>query len=278
MVVKNLPACMTVAGSDSGGGAGIQADLKAFAYFKTHGTAALTAVTAQNPHEVSAIAPIPVEVVIEQYRAIMSGIKISAIKTGMLFSADVVEALAIEMTQSADQIPLVVDPVMVATSGAVLLQEDAIAAMKMQLIPLATVITPNLPEAELLLGEAMERTEDQAIQVAERLSKEFDVAVLIKGGHFDTGKSIDYLAAADHIYRIATPEVEALTTHGTGCMLSSAIAANLALGKDPHSAIVAAKAYVYHCLSDCRRIGQKAYGMVSPKYCDESIVGVAMLR
>jgi len=270
---------MTIAGSDSGGGAGIQADLKAFERFGTHGTSVITAVTAQNPQEVTRIHPVPVDMVIAQFRAIVSSFKISAIKTGMLYSAEIINAITEELVRMPDHVPIVVDPVMVATSGAVLLQEDAIDALTDMLIPLATVVTPNLPEAEILAGRMFKNlSETVEFELSSLLAEEFHIAVLVKGGHCETGKSADILATGEHIYRIATPQVAAATTHGTGCMLSCAIAANLALGKEPHDAIVAAKAYVYHNLADCRRVGTKSFAMVPPKLNDETVVAVSRLR
>jgi len=270
---------MTIAGSDSGGGAGIQADLKAFSRFNTHGTSVITALTAQNPHLVAAIYPIPVAHVVEQFRTVMAAIKVNAIKSGMLFSAEIIAAIAAELAAASDPVPLVVDPVMVASSGAVLLQEDAIDALVEKLIPLATVITPNLPEAEILAGVMLEQHDEAgALRLAVQLATDFGTAVLVKGGHCDAGKSSDILATGEAVFRITTPEVAAATTHGTGCMLSAAICANLALGREPHDAIVAAKAYVYHNLADCRRIGPKTYAMCPPRSNDQTVVGVVRLK
>ncbi len=278
MPVKNMPVCMSIAGSDSGGGAGIQADLKAFTCFGTLGTTVITAITAQNPHEVTAVHGIPVKDVVAQFRAVMKAFNVGAIKTGMLYSAEIIEALAHELAEHANEIPLVVDPVMVSSSGAALLQDNAIDTMCTLLAPLATVITPNFPEAEIMYGQMMEKDEETAMALAASLAEKFDTAVLIKGGHLPTGKSTDILAVSHHLYRIATPQVESSTTHGTGCMLSSAIAANIALGKSAHAAIVAAKAYVYHNLLSCYRVGQRAYAMKPPRVNDESIVNVARIR
>ncbi len=278
MRVPHMPVCMTIAGSDSGGGAGIQADLRSFQYFGTHGTTVITALTSQNPHEVTRIHPVPVEDVVSQFRTVMKAIKVSAIKTGMLFSAEIIEAISAEIADKARDIPVVVDPVMVATSGAILLQDDAIDALAEKLVPLATIITPNVPEAEILAGRMLNRDEDTAVTLAGALSQEMGVAALVKGGHLDTGRSTDILASETGLFRISTPLVEASTTHGTGCMLSSAIAANLALGKSAHQAIVAAKAYIYHNLCDNRRIGPRAFAMAAPKVNDETIVGVARIR
>lgn len=275
---SEMPVCLSIAGSDSGGGAGIQADLRTFQFFGTHGTCAITAVTEQNPHEVTGIHPVPVDTIRGQIRAVCSKLNVAAVKTGMLFSAEIIRAVAEELSLLDDEVPIVVDPVMVATSGAVLLQEEAIDSLCELLIPLATVITPNLPEAEILAGELMDdHSEAASVKLAAKLATELHADVLLKGGHRQLNKAMDILATDKAVYQIMAPEVQAETTHGTGCMLSSAIAANLALGKAPHDAIVSAKAYVYHNLSDCRRIGVKAFCMQPPRSNDETVVAVSKL-
>lgn len=238
------PVALTIAGSDSGGGAGIQADLKTFTALGVHGTSVLTAVTAQNPRRVLAVHEIPPRIVTAQLRAVFTELRPAAIKTGMLYSPEVITAVARFLKAHGRGIPLVVDPVMVATSGAVLLRPEAVSALTRQLFPLATLLTPNLAEAEHLLGETISTT--QAMHdAAQELHTRFGCAVLVKGGHLRGGHMVPdvlYDGRTLHVFRgrrLAVP-----STHGTGCTLSAAITAMLAHGCGLACAVGCAKAYV----------------------------------
>ncbi len=271
MSIPAIPVCLTIAGSDSGGGAGIQADLRTFHCCGAYGASVLTAVTAQNPKAVVAIHPIPPPDVRAQLRAVFGALRVRAAKTGMLFAAPVIELVAAEMDTLAPDLPLVVDPVMVATSGARLLQEDAIVALRTRLLPRATLITPNLPEAELLLGRPL----PDAVSVragAKSLATQMGAAVLLKGGHRGTGAATDCLALEGRLFELSTPRLTVAATHGTGCTLSAAITAHLAQRLDLLTAVVAAKAFVYHSLRAARTIGPGCLAMVPPTRCDTSVV------
>jgi hydroxymethylpyrimidine/phosphomethylpyrimidine kinase len=216
-----VPRCLTIAGSDSGGGAGIQADLKAFAHARCHGMSAIVALTAQNTTGVSGVHELPPEFVRAQLEAVFSDLGVDAAKTGMLFSKAVIEAVADFLEENP--VTLVVDPVMVASSGARLLQKDAVETLVARLFPLATVVTPNLPEAEALAGALGTRRE-----LAERLHELGAQAVLVTGGHGD--EAIDHLFdGRDHL-EIPVPRHEVHATHGAGCTHSATLAARLAQG------------------------------------------------
>ncbi|HST26472.1 MAG TPA: bifunctional hydroxymethylpyrimidine kinase/phosphomethylpyrimidine kinase [Gaiellaceae bacterium] len=221
----SVPRCLTIAGSDSGGGAGIQADLKAFAAAGCHGTSAIVALTAQNTVGVTAVHEVPPEFVQAQLEAVFSDIGVDAAKTGMLFSAPIVEAVADFL--AAHPVPLVVDPVMVASSGARLLQEGAVQSLRMELFPLATVITPNVMEAEALVGQG---TRDQ---LAVKLHALGPKAVVVTGGH---GEPADTLFDGDRIVRIGVPRHDSGATHGAGCTHSAMLTALLARGLDLETA------------------------------------------
>jgi hydroxymethylpyrimidine/phosphomethylpyrimidine kinase len=215
-----VPRCITIAGSDSGGGAGIQADLKAFAAAGVHGMSAIVALTAQNTREVAAVHEVPPWFVRAQLDAVAGDIGIDAAKTGMLFSGAIIEAVADWVEEQP--LPLVVDPVMVASSGAKLLQDDAVEALVDRLFPLATVVTPNLMEAEVLAGTGTKR------ELAERIHELGAPAVIVTGGH---GKeSIDHLFDGERHVEIAVKRHEVAATHGAGCTHSATLAANLAKG------------------------------------------------
>lgn len=226
MTAESRPACLTIAGSDSGGGAGIQADLRSFQALGVHGTSAITAVTAQNLNGVSDVVGLPVDSVAAQIEAVLAGFTPRAVKTGMLWSAEIVERVA--GFAAPGRLPrLVVDPVMVATSGAPLLQQDAVLAYEQRLFPHAAVITPNLDEAALLLGQAIAR---EGMETAARaLAERYGCAVLLKGGHLD-GDPHDLLLHGDELHWYRNQRVDAVNTHGSGCTLSAAIAAELAKG------------------------------------------------
>jgi len=216
-----VPRCLTVAGSDSGGGAGIQADLKAFAAAGCHGTCAIVALTAQNTVGVTDVFELPPEFVRAQLEAVFSDIGVDAAKTGMLFSASIVEAVADFL--AAHPVPLVVDPVMVASSGARLLRDDAVESLVTRLFPLATVVTPNLPEAEALAGGGGTRRE-----LAERLHVLGAPAVVVTGGHGE--EAVDHLFDGETHVEIPVERHESGATHGAGCTHSATLAAGLARG------------------------------------------------
>jgi hydroxymethylpyrimidine/phosphomethylpyrimidine kinase len=216
-----IPRCLTIAGSDSGAGAGIQADLKAFAAAGCYGTCAIVALTAQNTLGVTAVHEVPPRFVRAQLEAVFSDIGVDAAKTGMLFSRPIIETVADFLT--ADPVPLVVDPVMVASSGARLLQEDAVDALVTRLFPLATVVTPNLLEAEALVGEGSRR------ELAERLHERGAAAVIVTGGHGE--EAIDHLFDGERHVEIQVERHDVATTHGAGCTHSATLAALLARGE-----------------------------------------------
>lgn len=211
---------MTIAGSDSGGGAGVQADLKAFAAAGAHGLSAIVALTAQNTVGVTAVHELPAEFVLAQLDAVFCDIGVDAAKTGMLFSAEVIDAVALFLEQHP--VPLVVDPVMIASSGARLLQEDAVSALVERLFPLATVVTPNLLEARVLVGDG-ERAE-----LAERLVGLGARAAVVTGGH---GDPVDHLFDGDRHVAIPVERIPGAATHGAGCTHSATLAALLARGE-----------------------------------------------
>jgi hydroxymethylpyrimidine/phosphomethylpyrimidine kinase len=250
------PIALTLAGSDSSGGAGIQADLKTFSAHKVYGASVITAVTAQNTLGVSAVHNIPVEIISAQIRAVFDDLAVKAVKIGMLSSADIVRNVAKEL--AAHQAPnIVLDPVMVAASGAALLEPDAVNHIKHSLMPKALLITPNLPEAAALLGveEAIDETSmrDQALA----LMKLGAQAVLIKGGHGTSEDSLDVLLTEKGVFHFSEKRIATRNTHGTGCTLSSSIAANLALGHTLETSVKYAKHYITQAIraSDLLNIG-----------------------
>jgi hydroxymethylpyrimidine/phosphomethylpyrimidine kinase len=248
---------LTIAGSDSSGGAGIQADLKTFTAFSVYGAAVITALTAQNTRGVTAVEPVAASFVFKQIEAVLSDLAVGAIKTGMLANADIVEAVA-RILRAAPSRPLVVDPVMVATSGDVLLSPDAVDAVKRELIPLATVITPNLAEAAWLLGAKLAGSEAEAVAQGQALLGLGCKAVLVKGGHGGGDTAVDILCEASGTERLVRPRVDTPHTHGTGCTLSAAIAALMAQGVGLREAVTRAKTFVWEALTHGRelRIGK----------------------
>lgn len=234
---------LTIAGSDSGGGAGIQADLKAFSALGAYGASVITAITAQNTHSVTAISDIPPDVIGAQLDAVFSDIRIDAVKIGMLSRPDVIEVVADRLRHYGGQ-PIVLDPVMVSKSGDRLLQADAVSALAKRLLPLATVITPNLPEAGVLLNREPPDDEVSMNQAIEGLRALGAKAVLLKGGHLQGPKSFDLFDNGDDRQLLQAERIETKNTHGTGCTLSAAIAALLGRGHDLPDAVKAAKAYI----------------------------------
>jgi hydroxymethylpyrimidine/phosphomethylpyrimidine kinase len=237
------PIALTIAGSDSSGGAGIQADLKTFAALGVYGASVITALTAQNTEGVSGIHQVPAEFVTAQIDAVFSDLAVGAVKIGMVAQPPAIDAIVAGLTHWSPK-HVVLDPVMVATSGDRLLAVEAVDALRTKLIPLASVITPNLPEAAALLDEGMAADEAAIEKQGRRLLALGCNAVLIKGGHGEGAESIDYLIYADRTMALAAPRTATKNTHGTGCSLSSAIAAGLAKGEDMEAAVRNAKAWV----------------------------------
>ena len=248
------PIALTIAGSDSSGGAGIQADLKTFSAFGVYGASVLTALTAQNTRGVTAVEPVAASFVVAQMEAVLSDLEVGAIKTGMLANAGIVKAVT-DRLREAPRRPLVVDPVMVATSGDVLLEHDAIDALKRELFPIADVITPNLPEAARLLETSEAASEADAIAQAKALLALGCGAVLLKGGHGRGAEAVDIFCDAAGVERFVRPRVDTRHTHGTGCTLSAAIAALLARGVGLREAVGRAKAFVWQALQEGRTLG-----------------------
>ena len=247
------PVALTVAGSDSGGGAGIQADLKTFSALGVYGASVLAALTAQNTRGVQAIHEVPAAFVAAQLDSVLSDLPVHAVKVGMLARPDAIEAVAAAL--SARALPVVLDPVMVATSGDRLLRPEAVATLRARLLPLALVVTPNLPEAAALLDEAVAGDEATMRDQGERLLALGARAVLMKGGHGTGRESVDLLVERGGVTRLAAPRVETANTHGTGCTLSAAIAAGLARGLDLGEAVRAAKDYLTAALIAGRDLG-----------------------
>ena len=234
---------LTIAGSDSSGGAGIQADLKTFSALGVYGASAITALTAQNTLGVDEVMVVPPEFVLAQMRTVAADLPVGAIKIGMLATRDVIEAVA-EGLDAFPSVPVVLDPVMVATSGDPLLDEDAIDQLRTRLVPRVDIITPNLREAAVLLGEPDESRERLMAGRAERLRALGAGAVLLTGGESDADTALDIFVDDHGVQRIEAPRVETENTHGTGCTLSSAIAAELAKGASLDRAVKMAKLYV----------------------------------
>ncbi len=249
------PVALTIAGSDSGGGAGIQADLRTFAFHQVHGTSALTCVTAQNTVGVTRVDALPAEAVAAQIQAVVGDIGVQAVKTGMLLNQSIITIVA-EQVKALGIRQLVVDPVMVSRTGAQLIDDGAIAALRHQLIPQATILTPNRYEAQILAGQAIESLE--AMQVAAtRIQRLGAMAVLVKGGGMPGAlRGVDVWFDGQTLEVLTTETVDTPHTHGTGCTLSAAIAANLALGKSPLPAVQSAKRYVTDALKHSLAIGK----------------------
>ncbi|MGA7811251.1 bifunctional hydroxymethylpyrimidine kinase/phosphomethylpyrimidine kinase [Bradyrhizobium sp.] len=237
------PVALTIAGSDSSGGAGIQADLKTFAALGVYGASAITALTAQNTTGVSGIHCVPAEFVTAQIDAVFGDLEVAAVKIGMVAELAIIDAIAAGLKRWSPR-HVVLDPVAVATSGDRLLAQDAIAALREKLMPLASIVTPNLPEAAYLLNEPIAASESAIEVQGRRLLAMGCPAVLIKGGHGQGADSMDYLVRESGTIALAAPRVATRNTHGTGCSLSSAIAAGLAKGEDLETAVRHAKVFV----------------------------------
>ncbi|WP_454918475.1 bifunctional hydroxymethylpyrimidine kinase/phosphomethylpyrimidine kinase [Xanthobacter sediminis] len=237
------PIALTIAGSDSSGGAGIQADLKTFSALGVYGASVITALTAQNTRGVTAIHDVPDDFVAAQMDAVFADLDVKAVKIGMLSRPGIIRAVAAGLDRHGAR-PVVLDPVMVAASGARLLGDDAVATLIGELMPRADIITPNLPEAAALLGTEPAANEDDMQAQAERLMGLGARAVLMKGGHGTGAESTDLLVTPSGVTRFSAARHPTRNTHGTGCTLSSAIAARLALGDDLTAAVGAAKTYI----------------------------------
>lgn len=251
------PVALTIAGSDSSGGAGIQADLKTFTALGVYGASVLTAVTAQNTTGVQGVFGIPQGMIAQQIASVASDLTIGAVKTGMLGDRATVETVA-SAVRTHGLAPLVVDPVMVATSGDVLLKPDAIAAVRVVLFPLATLITPNLHEAAKLLETGIAGTVDEMIEQGRRMQGLGVAHVLIKGGHGSGETATDVLVGPDFVERLEARRIDTRNTHGTGCTLSAAIAAELAKGASLRAAVRSAKTFISQAIGSGRdlRIGR----------------------
>ena len=242
-----VPVALTIAGSDSSAGAGIQADLKTFSALGVYGLTAITCVVAETPGKVSRIEPISAEIVHEQIAVLARNFPVAAAKTGLLCSGEIVEAVAraiVDVLRKVDnRIPLVVDPVTVATSGDVLLTAEAMEIYERELFPIATLLTPNLDEAGKLIGESIRDLEAMR-KAGKQLQQKYAVSILLKGGHLVRGDAIDLLFAGDKISEFSAPFVRGVATHGTGCTYSAAITAALASGLSLEAAVRRAKEFV----------------------------------
>ena len=243
---RRKPVVLTIAGSDNSAGAGVQADLKTFSYFGCYGLTAITCVVAEVPGEVSAIQPVWSEVVGEQIALSLDAFPVAAVKTGLLFSTAIVEIVAEKLAMTS--VKLVVDPVMVASSGDQLLKKSAVAAYRKLLFPMATLVTPNLDELRVLTGRKV-RNLPEMKDAGRALVEKYGSAFLLKGGHLRGKFAVDYLATRAGIEEFAAPFVKGVQTHGTGCTYAAAVTANLAKGLNLHEAVFEAKAYITAAIS-----------------------------
>ena len=245
---------LIVAGSDSGGGAGIQADIKTVTALRGYAATAVTALTAQDTTGVHGVFAVPIDFIRQQMRVVIDDIGVDGVKTGMLHSSEIIEGVAGELEGLGAAVPIVVDPVMVAKGGAPLLLHDAVATLKRHLVPLATVLTPNLPEAEALTGlsisdpQGMERAGQALLAAGAR-------AVLVKGGHMQGAEVLDLLVTPEGSEMFTAPRTDTVHTHGTGCTLASAIATGLAQGMALSAAVARAQAYVHAAIQAAPGLG-----------------------
>jgi hydroxymethylpyrimidine/phosphomethylpyrimidine kinase len=251
--MTGVPIALTIAGSDSGGGAGIQADLKTFSALEAYGASVLTAITAQNTLGVTAVHEIPTDVIVAQLDAVVSDLRPDAVKTGMIASTEIIGAVA-ERLRHYGLRQLVVDPVMVAKGGQALLRPDAVAALRSELLPLALVATPNLPEAEALLGRSIESLDAMRAAARELVAQYGARAVVVKGGHLD-GPATDVFYDGSELRELTADRLDTRSTHGTGCTFASAIAAHLAHGQPLPTAVALAKEYLTQALRQAYPIG-----------------------
>ncbi|GAC1664729.1 MAG: bifunctional hydroxymethylpyrimidine kinase/phosphomethylpyrimidine kinase [Candidatus Dormibacteraceae bacterium] len=258
-----IVVALTIAGSDSGGGAGIQADLKTFAALGVHGTSAITAITAQNTLGVSDVMELPPRLIDGQIEAIMLDIGAAAAKTGMLSSVAIIEVVAAAIRRHNIR-NVVVDPVMVAKGGARLLRDEAVDALRRLMLPLAAVVTPNLPEAEMLLGRSI-RTLDERRQAARDLVGLGAHSAVVKGGHADEELAIDHYFDGIELVELQSPRIATANTHGSGCVFSAAITAELAKGKDSLAAVHQAKEFITGAIERSLEVG-RGIGPVNPMF------------
>lgn len=245
------PTAMTIAGSDSGGGAGIQADLKTFAAFGVYGTSAITAITAQNTRVVAGVAPVPPAMIAAQMRTVLDDIRVDAVKIGMVGD----DAAILAVAGALPELPVVLDPVMVAKSGDMLLQDGAVGALIAHLLPRATVLTPNLPEAARMTGLPLATTEAAMLEQARALRAMGAVHVLMKGGHAEGPVCVDLLVDDGGVHRFTAPRRNTGNTHGTGCTLSAAIAAGLAKGLPVAEAVGRAHRWLQGAIAEADGLG-----------------------
>lgn len=255
-----IPRALTIAGSDSGGGAGIQADLKTFAALGVHGMSAITSITAQNTHQVTRVVDLDPEMVVEQIRVCVDDIGVDSIKTGMLHTSSIIRAVAAELRRTSA--PVVVDPVMVAKSGAPLLMPDAVESLKLELLPLATVVTPNAREAERLCGFEVKTVENQ-VKAAKEIARLGCRTVVVKGGHVQGQKVVDVVYHEGDVVKLEGERIDSKNTHGTGCVFASAIAAHLAHGREIVESVRLAKEFVTDAIRYGLDLGRGA-GPVNP--------------
>ena len=269
---RRLPVVLTIAGSDSGGGAGIQADLRTFHALGVYGCSAVTAVTAQNPREVRRVDVLPAEAVRAQLESVLDVMPVGAAKSGMLAAAPIIETVAAVVRERC--LPLVLDPVMVATSGACLLPRDAVDAMTEHLLPLARWITPNVPEAELLCGRRVTGSREMG-EAALELHRRYGCGVILKGGHLlGEERASDVVCIGGELFSLSSPLVPeaASASHGTGCTLSAALAARLAQGRCWQDAVISAKAFVYSSLKERVCLSDSLCQMFPPDEMDSAAV------
>lgn len=238
---------LTIAGSDCSAGAGLQADLKTFQHFGLHGLTAVTCIVSETANIVHRVEAVFVEMVADQIQLMLSAFPVTVVKTGMLGSAEIVSCVA-RIFRDHPDIRLVIDPVMVASTGASLLDSAAIAIYMEELLPLATIITPNLPEAETLLGRSIPSLSEMEA-AAKELSERYQCAILLKGGHLGTGDCTDVLLENGIFHRFSSPRLDVRASHGTGCTLAAALAANIALGKSLPASVAKAKAFLNQTLA-----------------------------
>ena len=254
--LSKQPCALIISGSDSGGGAGVQIDLKVLASLGVHGTSAITCVTAQNPKQVTAIQACKADIVRAQIDAVFEGFSPKAVKTGMLYSASVIRAVAEFFRSRRKPPPLIVDPVMVATSGARLLRPSAQRALTVELLPLASLVTPNLSEAEILTGDKIVEVEELRA-AARKIHSQFGCAALVKGGHLrGLDDAVDFYFDGDTELLLKAPFVKGVSTHGTGCSYSAAIAGYVALGCELGYAVEMAKQHITQSIAQSVLVGR----------------------
>jgi hydroxymethylpyrimidine/phosphomethylpyrimidine kinase len=253
--LRRQPIALTIAGSDSGGGAGIQTDLRTFAALGVHGASAITCLTAQNPREVRAVQAASPKMVRQQIEAVFAELPPRAAKTGMLFSTAIIREVA-AFFSTGERPPLVVDPVMVATSGAHLLKPSAVRALLDELLPCAALVTPNLDEAQILVGRKL-RNVNELFAAADEIHRRFGCAALVKGGHLrGSREAVDVFYDGDEMLALGAPFVRGVSTHGTGCTYSAAITAHLALGRSLRDAVQLSKSFITSAIRHSLRAGK----------------------